>query len=465
MTEAVKIKNSILVLVIAGVVCACSAEKDLWKQAEVILNRIKAPAFPARDFLITQYGAVGDSATDCTDAFKKAIQACHDAGGGRVVVPPGKYSTGAIHLLSNVNLHISKGATVLFSRDPKKYLPQVYTRFEAVELMNYSPLIYAYEQENIAVTGEGELNGQADEDTWWFWKGKWEHGGVNHEARALTQKAANDRLKEMAETSVPVAERVFGEGDYLRPSFVQPYKCKNILIEGVTIRNSPMWIIHPVLSENITIRNVTVISHGPNNDGCDPESCKDVLIEGCTFDTGDDCIAIKSGRDHDGRRVNVPSENLVIRNCTMKDGHGGVVIGSEISGNVRNVFAENCAMSSPNLDRALRLKSNSRRGGTIENIYMRNIDIGELKEAVLHIDMFYFKETGEYFPTVKNIRMKNITSKRSPYAIYINSDNAYPVENILIEDCSFEGVQKGNLLNGYKNLEFKNVTVNGKEQK
>lgn len=459
-----KLHTLVFTLLIAGS-CTSVAQPDPWKEAEVILKRIKAPTFPAKDFLITKYGAAGDSITDCTEAFKKAIKACHDAGGGRVVVPAGKFSTGAIHLLSNVNLHISKGAVVLFSQDTKKYLPQVYTRFEAIELMNYSPLIYAYEQENIAITGEGILNGQADDDHWWYWKGKWGHAGKNREARDKSQFAANERLKKMAEDNVPVRERVFGEGDYLRPSFIEPYKCKNVLIEGVTIIQSPMWILHPVLSENVTIRKVSVISHGPNSDGCDPESSKDVLIEDCLFDTGDDCIAIKSGRDHDGRRVNVPSENLIIRNCTMKDGHGGVVIGSEISGNVRNVFAENCTMSSPNLDRALRLKSNSRRGGTIENIYMRNVTVGDLAEAVLHVDLFYAKETGENLPLIRNIRMKNVTSKNSPYAIYINSDEAYPVENILIEDCSFEGVQKGNLLNGYKNLVFKNVTINGEPQK
>lgn len=451
-------------LILAGS-CASIAQPDPWKEAEKIRASIVVPVFPKKDFAIEKYGAKGDGVTDCTEAFRKAIKACHDAGGGRVVVPAGTYSTGAIHLLSNVNLHISKGAVLLFSRDPKKYLPQVYTRFEAVELMNYSPLIYAYEQENIAVTGEGELNGNADADNWWYWKGKWGHAGKNYEARENSQKPANDRLKLMAETNVSVDKRVFGEGDYLRPSFVQPYKCKNVLIEGVTIKDSPMWIIHPVLSENVTIRKVKVISHGPNNDGCDPESCKNVLIEDCLFDTGDDCIAIKSGRDHDGRRVNVPSENIIVRNCTMKDGHGGVVIGSEISGNVRNVFAENCTMSSPNLDRALRLKSNSRRGGIIENVYMRNVTVGDLAEAVLHVDMFYFKETGEYLPSVRNIQMKNVTSKNSPYAVYINSDEAYPVENILIEDCAFDGVKKGNLLNGYKNLVFKNVTINGVLQK
>ena len=162
-----------------------------------------------------------------------------------------------------------------------------------------------------------------------------------------------------------------------------------MLIEGVTIVNSPMWEIHPVLCQNVTVRDVSIGSHGPNNDGCDPESCRDVLIEGCMFDTGDDCIAIKSGRNDDGRRVNVPSENVIIRNCTMKDGHGGVVIGSEISGGVRNVFAEHCRMDSPHLDRALRLKNNAVRGGVVEDIYMRDVTVGQVAEAVLTIDFFY----------------------------------------------------------------------------
>jgi polygalacturonase len=269
----------------------------------------------------------------------------------------------------------------------------------------------------------------------------------------------------MAEKGVPVAERIFGEGDYLRPNFIQPYKCKNILIEGVTIKDSPMWVIHPVLSQNITIRKVKVISHGPNSDGCDPESCRDVLIEDCLFDTGDDCIAIKSGRDHDGRRVNVPSENIIVRNCIMKDGHGGVVIGSEISGNVRNVFAENCEMSSPNLDRVLRLKSNSRRGGTIENVFMRNVTVGEVAEAVIHIYMFYAGETGENHPVVRNIHMNQVTSKKSDYGIYIEGEEGYPVEGIFIQDCAFDNVSKGNVTKGVKDLKLVNVKVNGKELK
>lgn len=444
-----------------------TASVDPWSQMDTILARIVPPTFPDKNFNITDYGAKGDSVTDCTEAFAKAIAACNAAGGGKVIVPEGKFSTGPIHLKSNVNLYVSKGAVVLFSRDTKKYLPQVYTRFEAVELMNYSPLIYAYEQENIAITGEGELNGQANDENWWFWKGRWGHAGQERELKegAPSQKEANERLKKMAEDGVPVKDRIFGEGDYLRPNFVQPYKCKNVLIEGVTIKESPMWIIHPVLCENVTIRKVKVISHGPNSDGCDPESCKDVLIEDCLFDTGDDCIAIKSGRDHDGRRVNVPSENIIVRGCTMKDGHGGVVIGSEISGNVRNVFAENCEMSSPYLDRALRLKSNSRRGGIIENVFMRNVNVGAVADAVVHVYMFYANETGDNHPTVRNIQVKNVTSKKSDYGIYIEAEEDYPVEGIVIEDCSFENVAKGNMIKGYKDLKLKNVKINGEEQK
>jgi polygalacturonase len=443
------------------------AESDPWTQVDAILAQIKAPTFAAKDFLITDFGAKGDSVTDCTQAFAKAITACNAAGGGRVVVPAGKFSTGPIHLKSNVNLHVSKDATLLFSRDTKKYLPQVYTRFEAVELMNYSPLIYAYEQENVAVTGEGVLNGQADEENWWPWKGKWNHAGVVHEQKkgAPTQKESNERLKKMAEDGMLVKDRIFGEGDYMRPNFIQPYKCKNVLIEGVTILNAPMWVIHPVLSENVTIRKVKVISHGPNSDGCDPESCKNVLIEDCLFDTGDDCIAIKSGRDHDGRRVNVPSENIIVRNCVMKDGHGGVVIGSEISGNVRNVFAENCEMSSPYLDRVLRLKSNSRRGGIIENVFMRNVKVGDVADAVVHIYMFYMNETGDNHPTVRNIQVKNVNSKKSDYGIFIEAEENYPVDGVVIENCSFENVGKGNQLKGIKNLKLTQVKVNGEEQK
>jgi len=213
----------------------------------------------------------------------------------------------------------------------------------------------------------------------------------------------------MNNEGVPVEKRIFGKGYYLRPNFVQFIKCKNILLEDITITNSPMWIIHPVLSENITIKNVKTISDGPNTDGCDPESCKNVLIDNCYFDNGDDCIAIKSGRNLDGRRINVPSENIIVRNSIMKDGHGGVSIGSEISGSCRNVFIEKCKMDSPNLDRALRIKSNSYRGGIVENIFMRNVEVGEVSNAVVNLNMRYDPNEGndgKYPPVFRNIKWK-----------------------------------------------------------
>jgi len=426
-----------------------------WEQISGILSRIDSPQFPNRDFNITDYGAVDDGQTDCTEAFKKAISAAYDADGGRVIVPAGSYLTGPIHLKSNVNLYVSKGAVIRFSPDPSKYLPVVYTRFEGVECMNYSPLIYAYEQENIAITGKGILDGQASNKNWWQWK-KIQADDVN-------------ALRSQGQADVPVQQRVYGDGKKLRPNMIQPYKCKNVLIEGVTIRNSPMWHIHPVLSTNVIVRNVKVIGHGPNNDGCNPESCKDVLIKGCYFDTGDDCIAIKSGRNNDGRRVNVPSENIIIRNCEMRDGHGGVVIGSEMTGGVRNIFAENCTMDSPNLERALRIKTNSVRGGTVENIYLRNITIGQVAEAVVKINFHYGEgDTGDYPPTVCNINLQNVTSEKSEYALLLKGYDRSPITDIHLKDCEFNNVEKSNVLVGVNNLTLKNVMINGelaKEQK
>ncbi len=353
---------------------------DAWSELPAILRRIKPPVFPDRDFDVTQFGAVGDSKVDGTEAFQKAIAACHAAKGGRVVVPAGKFLTGAIRLKSNVNLHISAGATVLFTRDARKY-PLVFTRWEGIELMNYSPFIYAFEEENIGITGQGTIDGNADCEHWWPWKGRtkcgWKEGEPN-------QTPDRNLLFAMAEKRTPVSERVFGEGHYLRPQFIQPYRCKNVLMEGVTLKNSPMWQVHPVLCTNVSVLNMTITGadlnreSGPNTDGCDPESCTDVLIKGCSFNTGDDCIAIKAGRNEDGRRVNVRSENIVIQDCHMKDGHGGVTIGSEISGGVRNVFAENCRMDSPRLDNAVRIKNNAMRGGLLENIHVRNVDVGEV---------------------------------------------------------------------------------------
>ena len=427
-------------------------EEDLWAGVSGILGRIKAPEFPARDVNVTAYGAKSDGTTDCTSAFRAAIDACRTAGGGRVVVPQGRFLTGAIRLRSNVNLHISEGATIAFDTDASKYLPLVLTRFEGTELMNYSPFIYALDERNIAVTGKGTLDGQADQQHWWNWR--------------TGQAPARNRLIQMATDGVSPDKRVFGDGPAkLRVNFIQPYRCANVLIEDVTIVNSTMWEVNPVLCTNVTVRGLTIRSHGPNNDGCDPESCRDVLIEKCTFDTGDDCIALKSGRNEDGRRLHTPIENVVIRDCDMRDGHGGVVIGSEISGGARNIFAEKCRMDSPRLERVLRFKNNAARGGVIERVAMRDITVGEVAEAIVAAD-FYYEEgkNGAFTPVLRDVDVRNVTSRRSKYAFLLRGFEESPVTDIRITDCTFDGVQSPDVLEGVKDLALKNVKVNGQRR-
>lgn len=426
-----------------------SPSRSGWQTVDTILARIRPPVFPDRDFPITAHGAL--PGTDATAAIRAAIDACHTAGGGRVVIPPGDWPTGPIHLKSHVNLHVGKGATLRFSTDSTRY-PLVFTRWEGSECMNHSALIYACDQQDIAITGEGTLDGQADWDTWWSWNDK-------RKGKPTRQQAARDRLVGMNASGVPPEQRVFGEGSFLRPNFIQFIRCRNILIEGVSVIRSPMWEIHPVLSENITVRKVSVTSHGTNNDGCDPESCRDVLIEDCLFDTGDDCIAIKSGRNNDGRRVNRPSENIVIRRCTMKDGHGGVVLGSEISGSIRNVFIEDCNMDSPNLDRALRFKSNAVRGGTLENVFMRNVRIGQVAEAVLAIDLLYEEGAdGPHPPVVRNIHLENITSEASPRVLLVRGFPAAVIDSISIRNSTFQGIREADVIEHAAPVRFDNVT-------
>jgi polygalacturonase len=430
-----------------------AATDDPWARLPGILARIQPPVFPARDFPITDFGAVGDGATDATGSLAAAIEACNASGGGRVIVPPGEFLTGPIRLLSNVNLHILAGATLRFSTDPARYLPVVFTRWEGVELMNYAPLVYAFGQENLAITGSGTLNGQADETHWWPWKAA---------EGPESQKPDRSRLFQQAAEGVPPERRIYGEGHYLRPPFIQTYRCRNVLIEGVTIRNSPFWVIHPVLSSNVIVREVVIASLGPNNDGCDPESSTDVLIEGTLFDTGDDCIAIKSGRNADGRRLAAPSERIVIHNCRMQAGHGGVTIGSEVSGSVRDVFAEYNTMSSPDLERGLRIKTNAARGGVVENVFMRDTKIGEVGSAI-DIDMLYQLADEDlsrtFIPVVRNVRVEGLTVDRAAIAFSILGLEVSPVGGVVIRDSVFRNVARGSRLANAGQVVLENVTL------
>jgi unsaturated rhamnogalacturonyl hydrolase len=425
-----------------------------WAAVPGILARIKAPVFPAREFPITDYGAVADGQADCTAAIQKAIEACHQAGGGHVTVSAaGVFVTGPIRLLSNVDLHVADGSTLRFNPDPARYLPVVQTRWEGIECYNYSPLIYALDQENIAVTGEGTLDGAASDATWWAWARR----GPDQKSPASVDSRA---LNEMGDRGVPVEQRVFGAGHFLRPNFIVPYRCRNVLIEGVRIRRSPMWEVNPVLCTNVIVRGVDIVSTGPNNDGCNPDSSRDVLIENCQFTTGDDCIAIKSGRNDDGRRVHRPAENIVVRGCTMKDGHGGVVIGSETSGGVRNIFVEDCVMDSPHLDRALRFKSNARRGGVIENVFLRRVEIGQVAEAILTVDFVYEEGArGSYQPVLRNVVLEDITSRASPRVMWVVGFAGAVIEGVRFVDCTFRGVQSAEVLQHAGLVSFNHVTI------
>jgi polygalacturonase len=430
-----------------------------WKAMGEVEKSIEQTNFPTKTFnIVTDYQAIAGE--DVSDIIRRAISDCHRAGGGRVVIPAGEYYTKAIHLLSNVNLHLEKGATLKFSTIPTDYAPQVPTRWEGIDCMGMSPLIYAYRQENIAVTGEGILDGQASWENWWKLRAR-----TSAEDKAIGKFMGKEKLHDFEKHVTSIADRIFTENDELRPQFIQFYQCNRILIEGVTLNNAPFWLLHPLMSKNIVVRGVTLDSHGPNNDGCDPESCENVLIENCVFNTGDDCIAIKSGRNNDGRAWSLPSRNIIVRNCQMKDGHAGVAIGSEISGSCYNVWMENCQIGSPEMDRPFRIKSNAIRGGVVSGFYIRNINISECKQAVLKLELKYEKVTeGPYYPLFENILLENITCQKSRYGIWIDGlEDHICVKNVTLKNCQFNGItdEKVNSIVGAEGISFHNSTFNG----
>lgn len=432
-----------------------------WAKLPSILESIKSPVFKNTTYNILDFGGKSGGVFDNTQVFKKAIQKCTKNGGGIVLVPAGKYFTGPIHLDNNVNLHLAEGSEIVFNTNPDAF-PIVHTSFEGTELMNYSPLIYAYNKHNVAVTGKGILNGQGSNDKWWSWCGKASYGWLKN---SPDQKEDVNTLMAMAEKGVPVTERVFGKGHFLRPNCVEFFECSQVLLQGVQIINAPFWVIHPIKSTNVIVDGVTIKSHGPNNDGCDPEYSKNVWIKNTIFDTGDDCIAIKSGRDNDGRRVAIKSENIIVQDCKMYDGHGGVTIGSEISAGVSNVYVENCIMDSPELDRAIRIKSNSRRGGLIENVFVRNIKVGQVKESVLGIDLHYGvhgNQTGTFMPQVQNIFIENSLVKNGGlYGILAKGHKGYPINNIRFKEVIIEKVETDFSIENVENLKFINTYING----
>jgi polygalacturonase len=416
--------------------------------ADRIVASVRRLWFPPRYFRVTDFGAVGDGTTKNTTAFAAAIATCSRSGGGHVIVPAGTFLTGAIHLLSRVDLYVEDGATILFSQDPNDYLPVVFTRWQGIELMNYSPFIYSYGQRDIAVTGPGTLNGQADDNHWWNWKD--------------LETADFDTLETMADDNVPVSQRVFGAGHFLPPQMVQPFLSDGVLLEGVTVINSPFWHLNPNLCTNVTVDGLTISSSGPNTDGCDPESCDGVVVRNVTYNTGDDCMAIKSGRDADGRRVNVPCQNVVIENCDFANGHGGITIGSEMTGGVKNVYARDLTMNSANLQAGHRIKTNTLRGGYVLNTNVYRVSAGTVGGPLLLIQGNYDDQTGDFPPDLNNITLDNWTvdTCEGIWSI-IGASAADPVGTATLENIAVTTSTATNSAQYISNLVVEGVTVGG----
>ena len=458
------LKTLLLALLLPA--CAFAAGWDD-KEYKRIEQSIQLPKIAERQFLITSFGAkTTATAAQNQKAINRVISLVSKKGGGKVIIPKGTWNTGAIELKSHVNLVLEEGATLHFAFEPKLY-PLVRTSWEGLACWNYSPCIYAYKATDIAITGKGTIDGGGNNDTFWQWNGSPRFGykeGVTKESQKLGSRS---KLLKMAEDGVPFDERKFGMGYGLRPQLVNMVHCERILIKDVKMINSPFWVMHPLLSKNITVDGVYVWNEGPNGDGCDPEACENVLIQNCVFHTGDDCIAIKSGRNNDGRLWNQPSKNIIIRNCKMEDGHGGVVIGSEISGGCENVYAENCVMDSPHLERILRIKTNNCRGGQVQNINMRNVVVGQCKEAVVKINLDYERKEICYRgfePIVNNVNVENVTCQKSDYGVLIISrDSLENVYDINIKNCKFDGVVKEpvKITGKTRNVKFDNLVING----
>ena len=417
---------------------------------------LKPPVFRNQTFDIRKYGAesILEQAIVASDSFLNtkpihdAINACHQAGGGRVLVPSGIWLTGPIHLKSNINLHLEEGAELLFSQSFDDYLPVVLIK--RVHLCyNYSPPVYARNCENIAVTGSGVLNGQGH--AWWQFR---------------RQQPGMEQLFIMGKTGVPVEERLFGTVEAgIRPPFVQFIECKNIYLQGITVKDGPSWNVNPAFCENMIIRGIKVLTSltTPNGDGIIPDSCKNVLIEDCFIEAGDDCISIKSGRDEEAWNFGRPCENIIIRRCTTKSGYGSMVIGSDMSAGVRNVLVEDCNFD--NTRRGLRFKSHPERGGMVENIWVRNINMGEIRLDAINIDLEYNSGYDDTFgdkllhpPTFRNIYYENINCENAGTAIFLKG-----LPGNYLRELSFKNIQiKANdalVSRDVNDINFENVKI------
>jgi polygalacturonase len=424
----------------------CFAQNNDFPSAKVeeIIKRIQLPIIPSYKVDVSKLDAKGDSISNAKPAFDKAMALCKKKNGGTIIVPKGVYTlNGPIHFVSNVNLHLEDGAKIRFGSNPKDY-PLVLTSWEGTLLYNYSPMLYGNNVENVAITGNGIIDGEA-KNTWIKWK-------------PLEKK---DQLlsREMNHKNTPIKERIFGEGHFLRPQLIQFFNSKNILVENVQIEDSPFWCIHLLKSKSITIRGVKYNAHNNNNDGIDPEYSSDILIENVLFDNADDNVAIKAGRDDEGRsNSNTPSENIVIRNCEFKGLHA-IVIGSEMSAGIRNVYVENSKFRGY-LKRGIFIKTNSDRGGFIKDIYFNNLAFGKVEDCI-YITANYHGEGSGLFPSkVSDISFSNISCiEATNTGIVIEGFPDKKVANIKLDHINIQSAKNGTTVTNSENVSLNEVVI------
>ena len=425
-----------------------------------LIKHIDTPEFPPFSVNILDFNAVSDRLECQTNCIQSAINAVSAHGGGTVNIPTGRFLTGALCLKDNVNLHfLCEDSVLLFTTDINETnYPIVYSHWEAAPCYNYSALIYANGANNIAITGSGIMDAQSDYSNWWSWHHQVENAWST-DAIDLQNKARMAHRK-MNMEGIPIDERRFGDGHFLRPNFVQLIDCDKILLDGITLKNSPMWQLNPVRCSNVTIRNMTLSAHGPNSDGCDPESCNRVLIENNYFDTGDDCISIKSGRDRDGRNA-PPSKDIVIRNNIFADGHGGIALGSEMSGGISDIYAAHNRFESPNLTYILRFKSNARRGGYIERIWLHDTIATAVHGAAIHATMLYEDgRNGEFLPYFSDICIDKLYANGGDYGIFVEAFKEVPIKGLILKDITIENTTMPIRAMNWDNPILENVTIN-----
>ena len=454
------------------------------------MEQVTAPTFPDSEVNLKDFGAKGDGSSLCTEAFAKAIDALSQKGGGRLVVPQGVWYTGPIVLKSNIDLHLKKGAIILFSPDPDLY-PLIKTSFEGLDTRRCQSPISGTNLVNVAITGQGVIDGNGeywrpvkrDKVTAKQWKEFTSRGGVVQGNKTWWPSEGALKGSTTSDMNVPKGDMTDAEWNeikqYLRPVMVSLVGCKNVWLNGVIFQNSPAWNIHPLMCENVLVEDVQVRnpSFAQNGDGIDLESCKNALIVNSTFDVGDDGICIKSGKDEDGRKRGIPCENVIVNGCTVFKGHGGFVVGSEMSGGVKNVYVSDCQFLGT--DVGLRFKSTRGRGGVVEGIYINNVSMFDIQTDAITFDLYYGgksavealedgderkESTPEYkadetTPCFRDIFINHVICRRARRAAFFNGLPEMPVKNVQITDLEVNNAKEGLVINNTDGVQLNNISV------